>query len=71
MMAERVREMGKLPVIWDVFMTEPFVKEMRQGLVTAHYQDNREDVAYLWTVDGKATCAEVIVDGVEDYIKER
>ena len=40
-------------------------------LIENFFQDNKEDVAYLWTVDGKATCAEVIVDGIEDYIKER
>ena len=40
-------------------------------LIENFFMDNKEDVAYLWTVDGKAACAEVIVDGVEDYIKER
>lgn len=40
-------------------------------LIENFFMDNKEDVAYLWTKEGKAACAEVIVDGIEDYIKER
>ena len=40
-------------------------------LVENFFQDNREDVAYLQTPAGKAACAEVIVDGVKDYLKSK
>lgn len=38
-------------------------------LVENFFQDNREDVAYLRTGAAKAACAEVIVQGVKDYLK--
>lgn len=37
-------------------------------LIEHFFQDNREDVAYLRTAAGKAACAEVIVEGVKDYL---
>ena len=40
-------------------------------LVENFFQDNREDVAYLLTPAGKAACAEVIVEGVKDYLKSK
>lgn len=40
-------------------------------LVENFFQDNREDVAWLKTDEAKAACAEVIVDGVKDYLKSR
>jgi N-acetylmuramoyl-L-alanine amidase len=39
-------------------------------LIENFFQDNREDVRYLNTDIGKATCAEVIVDGIKDYLKK-
>lgn len=38
-------------------------------LIEHFFMDNREDVAYLKTDAAKAACAEVIVDGVKDYLK--
>ena len=38
-------------------------------LVENFFQDNRDDVAYLLTHAGKAACAEVVVQGVKDYLK--
>lgn len=38
-------------------------------LVENFFQDNQEDVAYLKTDAAKVACAEVIVDGVKDYLK--
>ena len=40
-------------------------------LVEHFFQDNKEDVAYLVTDEAKASCAEVIVEGVKDYLKRR
>lgn len=40
-------------------------------LIENFFQDNKEDVAYLKTVTGKATCAEVMVSGIEDYLSNR
>lgn len=40
-------------------------------LIEHFFQDNKEDVAYLKTDKGKAECAEVIVEGVKDYLKLR
>lgn len=40
-------------------------------LVENFFQDNREDVAYLLTPAGKAACAEVIVEGIKDYLKRK
>lgn len=40
-------------------------------LIEHFFQDNREDVAYLKTDLAKATCAEVIVDGILDYKKSK
>lgn len=37
-------------------------------LIENFFQDNKEDVAYLLTDTGKASCAEVIVDGVKGYL---
>lgn len=37
-------------------------------LVENFFMDNHEDVAYLATDEAKASCAEVIVQGVKDYI---
>lgn len=37
-------------------------------LVENFFQDNHEDVEYLLSDEGKATCAEVIVLGIKDYI---
>jgi len=38
-------------------------------LIENFFQDNKEDVAYLLTNEGKATCAEVIVEGIKSYIQ--
>ena len=38
-------------------------------LIEHFFQDNREDVAYLVTAAAKAACAEVIVEGVKDYLR--
>ena len=38
-------------------------------LVENFFQDNRDDVAYMLTHAGKAACAEVVVQGVKDYLK--
>ena len=40
-------------------------------LVENFFQDNRDDVAYLLTPAAKAACAEVIVCGVKDYLKNK
>ena len=40
-------------------------------LVENFFQDNQADVAYLLTPAGKAACAEVIVEGVKDYLKSK
>lgn len=40
-------------------------------LVEHFFQDNKDDVRYLLTSRAKAECAEVIVDGVVDYIKSK
>ena len=40
-------------------------------LVENFFQDNQADVAYLLTPAGKAACAEVIVQGVKDYLKSK
>lgn len=40
-------------------------------LIENFFQDNKEDVAYLQTVSAKAACAEVIIQGVKDYLKQR
>ena len=40
-------------------------------LIENFFMDNKEDVAYLLTDAGKATCAEVIVEGVKEYLKSR
>ncbi len=40
-------------------------------LVENFFQDNREDVAYLKTDAAKAACAEVIVEGVKNYLKAK
>ena len=40
-------------------------------LVEHFFQDNKEDVKYLNTDRAKAECAEVIVEGVKDYLKGR
>ena len=40
-------------------------------LVEHFFQDNHEDVAYLQTDAAKAACAEVIVEGVKDYIMNK
>jgi len=37
-------------------------------LIEHFFMDNKDDVAYLKTDRAKATCAEVIVEGVKDYI---
>ena len=37
-------------------------------LVENFFQDNHKDVEYLNTIEGKVTCAEVIVLGIKDYI---
>lgn len=38
-------------------------------LIENFFMDNKEDVRYLLTDEGKATCAEVIVQGIKDYLK--
>lgn len=38
-------------------------------LIENFFMDNKEDVAYLKTEKAKATCAEVIVAGIKDYLK--
>lgn len=38
-------------------------------LIENFFQDNKEDVAYLKTIAGKAACAEVIVGGIKDYLQ--
>ena len=38
-------------------------------LVENFFQDNKEDVAFLKTDVAKVTCAEVIVEGIKDYLK--
>jgi N-acetylmuramoyl-L-alanine amidase len=40
-------------------------------LVENFFQDNHADVAYLLTPAGKAACAEVIVEGIKDYLKSK
>lgn len=40
-------------------------------LVENFFQDNKDDVAYLLTPAAKAACAEVIVQGVKDYLKSK
>ena len=40
-------------------------------LVENFFQDNQADVAYLLTPAGKAACAEVIVEGIKDYLKSK
>jgi len=40
-------------------------------LVENFFQDNKEDVAYLQTDAAKAACAEVIVEGVKNYLKSK
>ena len=40
-------------------------------LVENFFQDNRDDVAYLRTDAAKAACAEVIVQGVKDYLQNK
>lgn len=37
-------------------------------LIENFFQDNREDVAYLMSDEGKAACAEVAVLGIKDYL---
>ncbi len=37
-------------------------------LIENFFQDNREDVAYLVSDEGKAACAEVAVLGIKDYL---
>ena len=40
-------------------------------LIEHFFQDNREDVAWLKTPEAKVACAEVIVEGVKDYLRNR
>ena len=40
-------------------------------LIENFFQDNRDDVAFLKTSAGKVACAEVVVDGVKDYLKSK
>lgn len=40
-------------------------------LVENFFMDNKDDVAYLKTNVGKVSCAEVIVEGIKDYLKSR
>lgn len=40
-------------------------------LVENFFQDNKDDVLYLKSVRGKASCAHVITQGVENYIKSK
>lgn len=40
-------------------------------LIENFFQDNKEDVKYLKTNKGKAECAEVIVLGIKDYLKNK
>ena len=40
-------------------------------LIENFFQDNRDDVAFLKTKAGKVACAEVVVDGVKDYLKSK
>ena len=40
-------------------------------LVENFFQDNKEDVLFLKSTKGKASCAHVIVQGVENYIKTK
>lgn len=40
-------------------------------LVENFFQDNHEDVAYLRTDAAKAACAQVIVQGIQDYLKNK
>lgn len=40
-------------------------------LIENFFQDNRDDVAFLKTSAGKVACAEVVVDGVKDYFKNK
>lgn len=37
-------------------------------LIENFFQDNREDVTYLMSDEGKAACAEVAVLGIKDYL---
>ena len=38
-------------------------------LIEHFFMDNKDDVAYLLTAKAKATCAEVIVAGIKDYLR--
>ena len=40
-------------------------------LVENFFMDNKENLAYLKTKIGKVTCAEVIVKGIKDYLRNR
>ena len=37
-------------------------------LIENFFMDNKEDCEYLKTANGKATCAEVAVDGIKEYL---
>lgn len=38
-------------------------------LIEHFFMDNKDDLAYLLTARAKATCAEVIVAGIKDYLR--
>ena len=40
-------------------------------LIENFFQDNRNDVAFLKTSAAKVACAEVVVEGVKDYFKNK
>lgn len=40
-------------------------------LVENFFQDNKDDVAYLLTPAAKAACAEVVVEGIKNYLKSK
>lgn len=40
-------------------------------LIENFFQDNRDDVAFLKTSAAKVACAEVVVEGVKDYFKNK
>lgn len=40
-------------------------------LIEFFFQDNKEDVKYLLSTEGKGSCTHVIVQGFENYVSER
>ena len=78
---QRAKQAFKSPLSVRTYSNSPYGHDFEENfyillhsympavLVEHFFMDNKEDVAYLNTDLAKATCAEVIVAGIKDYLK--